>query len=205
MTIWLSQNLHIGVKISHKLCQNTEFNILKIHMLWIFVCLFVCVEVLRPSQPNGVMSSMISLHNHTFTSRNWQLPFLNQQKEENDRRKYFMIDLYERMLLTGGGGGGGVRGGFNPWPPGLQSDGCSPRPARIFVKIGSVKQFLQISKTYVLWGNKNKTRPFLHINLLIKYSVQQLIHFIITATSLGTNAVVVMRVHCTNKYTTISL
>ena len=30
-----------------------------------FVC-FVCVEVLRPSQPNGVMSSAVSLPNHTF-------------------------------------------------------------------------------------------------------------------------------------------
>ena len=28
---------------------------------------FVCVEVLRPSQPNGVMSSAVSLPNHTFT------------------------------------------------------------------------------------------------------------------------------------------
>ena len=27
----------------------------------------VCVEVLRPSQPNGVMSSAVSLTNHTFT------------------------------------------------------------------------------------------------------------------------------------------
>ena len=27
---------------------------------------FVCVEVLRPSQPNGVMSSAVSLSNHTF-------------------------------------------------------------------------------------------------------------------------------------------
>ena len=103
MTIWLSQNLHIGVKISHKLCQNTEFNTFKKHMLWIFVCLFVYVEVLWPSQPNGVMSSAISLHNHTFTARNWQLPFLNQQKGENDHRKYFMINLYERMLLTSAG------------------------------------------------------------------------------------------------------
>ena len=30
---------------------------------------FVCVEVLRPSQPNGVMSSAISLPNHTFTGQ----------------------------------------------------------------------------------------------------------------------------------------
>ena len=28
--------------------------------------LFVCVEVLRPSQPNGVISSAVSLPNHTF-------------------------------------------------------------------------------------------------------------------------------------------
>ena len=147
MTIWLSQNLHIGVKISHKLCQNTEFNIFKKHMLWIFVCLFVCVEVLWPSQPNGVMSSAISLHNHTFTSRNWQLPFLNQQKGENDRRKYFMINLYERMLLTSGGEGG--RGSTRDLLVSSRTEHPTepPRPARIFVRIGSVKQFLQISKT----------------------------------------------------------
>ena len=30
---------------------------------------FVCVEVLRPSQPNGVMSSVVSLSNHTFTGQ----------------------------------------------------------------------------------------------------------------------------------------
>ena len=30
---------------------------------------FVCVEVLRPSQPNGIMSSAVSLPNHTFTGQ----------------------------------------------------------------------------------------------------------------------------------------
>ena len=30
---------------------------------------FVCVAVLRPSQPNGVMSSVVSLPNHTFTGQ----------------------------------------------------------------------------------------------------------------------------------------
>ena len=30
---------------------------------------FFCVEVLRPSQPNGVMSSVVSLPNHTFTGQ----------------------------------------------------------------------------------------------------------------------------------------
>ena len=31
--------------------------------------LVVCVEVLQPSQPNGVMSSAVSLPNHTFTGQ----------------------------------------------------------------------------------------------------------------------------------------
>ena len=31
--------------------------------------LFVSVEVLRPSQPIGVMSSAVSLPNHTFTGQ----------------------------------------------------------------------------------------------------------------------------------------
>ena len=30
---------------------------------------FVCVEILRPSQPNGVMSSAVSLPNHSFTGQ----------------------------------------------------------------------------------------------------------------------------------------
>ena len=30
---------------------------------------FVCVEVLRPSQPNGVMLSAVTLPNHTFTGQ----------------------------------------------------------------------------------------------------------------------------------------
>ena len=34
-----------------------------------FILQFVCVEVLRPSQPNGVMSSAVSLPNHTFTGQ----------------------------------------------------------------------------------------------------------------------------------------
>ena len=33
------------------------------------LCLFVCIEVLRPSQPNRVMSSAVSLPNLTFTGQ----------------------------------------------------------------------------------------------------------------------------------------
>ena len=40
-------------------------------LLYVFraMCVFVCVEVLWPSQPNGVMSSVVSLPNHTFTGQ----------------------------------------------------------------------------------------------------------------------------------------
>ena len=37
--------------------------------LHIAMVLFVCVEVLRPSQTNGVISSVVSLPNHTFTGQ----------------------------------------------------------------------------------------------------------------------------------------
>ena len=43
----------------------TEF----LAVLYINTNWFVCVEVLRPSQPNGVMSSAVSLPNHTFTGQ----------------------------------------------------------------------------------------------------------------------------------------
>ena len=63
------------------------------------------------------MWSAVNLLTHTFTgqaqsskrltqycaysfARDWQLPFLNQQKGEYDYRKYFMINLHERMLPT---------------------------------------------------------------------------------------------------------
>ena len=40
--------------------------------------LFVCVKVLQPSQPNGVMSSLVSLPNHTFTGQAFVLKAVNQ-------------------------------------------------------------------------------------------------------------------------------
>ena len=53
---------------------------------------------------------------HSF-ARNWQLPFLNQRKGENDRRKYFMIISTKECCRP--------RRGLNLQPPGLQSDGAS--------------------------------------------------------------------------------
>ena len=38
-----------------------------VNLPYLHVCLFV--EVLRPSQPKGVMSSVVSLPNHTFTGQ----------------------------------------------------------------------------------------------------------------------------------------
>ena len=46
---------------------------------------------------------------------------------------------------------------------------------------------------------RQKTRPSLHIILLIKDSFQLDSKFILMATSLGTNGVVVTKVHWTNK------
>ena len=46
---------------------------------------------------------MINQYCAHYFARNWQLPFLNQRKGENDRRKYFMINLHERMLPTSAG------------------------------------------------------------------------------------------------------
>ena len=36
----------------------------------------------------------------TMCTYNWQQPSLNQQKEENDRRQYFPINLHESMGLS---------------------------------------------------------------------------------------------------------
>ena len=45
----------------------SDQNILNIHT--IIVRKNVCDEVLWSSQPNGVMSSAVSLHNHAFTGQ----------------------------------------------------------------------------------------------------------------------------------------
>ena len=71
-------------------------------------CLFVCIEVLTAQSTKWghvecgqftwphcywadlVLYAVNQYCAHYF-ARNWQLPFLNQRKGENDRRKYFMI------------------------------------------------------------------------------------------------------------------
>ena len=51
-----SHNFKVSSVLEKKICK-------------VFFTIFVCVEVLRPSQPNGVMSSVVSLPNHTFTGQ----------------------------------------------------------------------------------------------------------------------------------------
>ena len=53
------------------------------------------------------------------------------------------------------------------------------------------------TKTYVLWGNTNKTSSFLHI-IQICLRILCKSQFILMATSLGTNPFVVAQVHCTH-------
>ena len=55
-------------------CQCSHLTQYTTHHIYCFAedvgeSLFVCVEDLRPSQPNGVMSSTVSLPNHTFTGQ----------------------------------------------------------------------------------------------------------------------------------------
>ena len=76
------------------------------------------VKVLQPSQPIRVMSSQSVYQNKLFMEqalsfkqltsicayffiRNRQLPFLNQQKGEDDCRKYFRINLMKECCRTG--------------------------------------------------------------------------------------------------------
>ena len=64
------------MKTSEFLSENFQFLVVEfsIHLnrrvfVMAIFCLFVCVEVLQPSPSNGVMSSAISLPNHTFTGQ----------------------------------------------------------------------------------------------------------------------------------------
>ena len=99
----------------------------------LFVCLF-CVEVLRPSQPNGVMPSAVSLPNHTLTGQAWSSKRLTSivhiLSPETDNCPSW-ISGRERMTVENISWSISTkeccrpRRGLNPRPPGLQSDGAS--------------------------------------------------------------------------------
>ena len=56
-----------GLDISCKL--STKHTLHKMSNSVFFGKVDICVEVLRPSQPSGVMLSTVSLPNHTFTGQ----------------------------------------------------------------------------------------------------------------------------------------
>ena len=49
-----------------------------------------------------LLGRLSPLSGYSF-ARNWQLPFLNQRKGENDHWKYFMINLHESLLPCSAG------------------------------------------------------------------------------------------------------
>ena len=97
-------------------------------------CWFVRVEVLRPSQPNGVMSSTVSLPNHTFTGQALSSKRLTSivhiLSPETDNCPSW-ISGRERMTVENISWSISTKEccrpmrGLNPRSPGLQSDGAS--------------------------------------------------------------------------------
>ena len=82
----------------------------------------VCAEVLRPSQPMGSCRARTVYLTILLLGRPKRLTSIvhilspendKWRKEENDRRKYFMINIHKRMLPT--------RRGSNPQPPGTSN------------------------------------------------------------------------------------
>ena len=102
-----------------------------IHLFFFF---FLCVEVFRPSQPNGVMSSAVSLPNYTFTgqaqSSKRLISIVHILSPETDNCPSWMSGR-ERMTIENISWSISTkeccrpRRGLNPRPPGLQSDGAS--------------------------------------------------------------------------------
>ena len=94
----------------------------------------VCVEVLRPSQPSGVMSSAVSLPSHTVTRQAWSSKRLTSivhiLSRETDNCPSW-ISGRERMTAENISWSISTteccrpRRGLNPRPPGLQSDSAS--------------------------------------------------------------------------------
>ena len=83
-------------------------------------------------------------------ARNWQLPFLNQRKGENDHRKYFMINLHEECCRPRQ-----VMESATSWSPVGHASNEPPRPA-----VGTISTYMGYNKT-----KKNNSR-------LLKYTVE---------------------------------
>ena len=95
---------------------------------------FVCVEVLRPNQPYGVMSSAVNLPSHTFTGQarsSKRLTSIVHILSPDTDNCPSWISRRERMTVENILWSISTkeccrpRRGLNPRPPGLQSDGAS--------------------------------------------------------------------------------
>ena len=84
---------------------------------------FVCVEVLWPSQPNGVMSSVVNLPNHTFTGQHIFLPETDNCPSWISGRERMTVENISWSISTKECCW--PRRRLNLRPPGLQSDGTS--------------------------------------------------------------------------------
>ena len=95
-------------------------------------CLFVCVDVLQPSQPSGVMSCAVSLPNHTFTTKStkWLTSIVHILSPETDNCPSW-ISKRERMTVENISRSISTKEccqpvqGLNLRPPGVQSDSTS--------------------------------------------------------------------------------
>ena len=85
---------------------------------------------------------------HSFT-RNLQLPFLNQQQGENDLRKYFMINPYERMPVSD-------QVGVEPatsWSPVGRASNWATESGHILIFVPCLLADKMLSLIF-LWGKK---------------------------------------------------
>ena len=61
--------LHFDIEIIRRYISFCDFINIYLYECPKRFVLFVCVDVLRPSERNGVISSAFNLHNHTFTGQ----------------------------------------------------------------------------------------------------------------------------------------
>ena len=87
----------------------------------------------------------------SFT-RNWQLPFLNQQERENDHRKYVIISTKECCRPGGRWGGGGVT-----WSTNIQCDKNSMMNNTSF---GDVRRFSDWKVDILIFWCKNQSSRY---------------------------------------------
>ena len=67
---YFSEKIRLGISLKNEpKKKKKKIKILSAAIVISALSLFVCVEVLQPSQPNGVMSRAVSLPNHTFTGQ----------------------------------------------------------------------------------------------------------------------------------------